>query len=166
MSILQPEVGLLFWMSLSFGIVFFILAKFGFPIILKQVEGRKAFIDESLKAAKEANDKLSKLKEESAQIIAEANREQGRILRKAQEEKNSILREARNEAHEIAQRELDDVKMQIQKERDEAVRAIRKQVALLSIDIAEKVIRKDLDAENEQMAMIDRMLDEVLAHKK
>ena len=166
MSILQPEVGLLFWMCLSFGLVFFILAKYGFPIILKQVEGRKALIDESLKAAKEANEKLSKLKEESALIVAEANREQGRILRKAQDEKNSILNDARHEARDLAQKELDEVKIEIQKERDEAIRAIRKQVALLSVDIAEKVIRKNLNAEKEQMDMIDRMLDEILAHRK
>ena len=166
MSVLQQEVGLLFWMSLSFGIVFFILAKYAFPIIFKQVEGRKAFIDEFLKAAKEANEKLSTLKEESAKIIAEANREQGRILRQAQEEKNSILKDARAEARVLAQKEMDDVKIQIQKERDEAIRAIRTQVALLSVDIAEKVIRKNLDAEKSQMDMIDRMLDEVLDQRK
>lgn len=165
MSLLQPEVGLLFWMLLSFGIVFLILAKYGFPVIINMVEERKKYIDESLEVAKEANEKLAQLKEEANKIVAEANREQGRILRQAQEEKNSIIHEARKEARILAQKELDDVKSQIHREKEEAIRSIRKQVAVLSVDIAEKVIRKNLDSEQEQMAAIDRMLDEVLAHK-
>lgn len=165
MSLLLPEVGLLFWMSLSFGIVLIILSKFGFPVITGMVEKRKSYIDESLKSAQEANEKLIHLQEEASKIVNEANREQGRILRQAQEEKNSIIREARKEARILAQKELDEVKDQIQKEKDEAIRAIRQQVAILSVDIAEKVIRKNLDTESEQMDMIDRMLDEVLAHK-
>ena len=166
MSILLPEVGLLFWMVISFGIVFVILAKYGFPVITNMVEKRKAYIDDSLKIAEEANVKLVQLQDEASRIVNEANREQGRILRQAQEEKNSIIREARKEAKVLAEKELEEIKDQIQKEKDEAIRSIRRQVAILSVDIAEKVIRQNLDTEKEQMGMIDRMLDEVLAHKK
>ena len=165
MALLLPEVGLLFWMSISFGIVLVILSKFGFPIITGMVNKRKSYIDESLNSAQEANEKLIHLQEEAAKIVNEANREQGRILRQAQEEKNSIIRDARKEARILAKQELDEVKDQIQKEKDEAIRAIRRQVAILSVDIAEKVIRKNLDTEPEQMEMIDRMLDEVMARE-
>ena len=85
MSLLLPDSGLLFWMFLSFGIVFVILAKYGFPVIIKMVEGRKTYIDQSLEVAREANAQLSKLKEEGDALVAAANKEQGRILREAME---------------------------------------------------------------------------------
>ena len=80
MSLLLPESGLLFWMLLSFGIVFAVLAKYGFPIIIKMVEDRKVYIDQSLQVAKEANEQLARLKSEGEAIVLSANKEQGRIL--------------------------------------------------------------------------------------
>ena len=161
MSLLLPDSGLLFWMLLSFGVVFVVLAKYGFPVITKMVEGRRTYIDQSLEVAKEANAQLQRLKAESEALVAAANKEQGRILREAMHERDKIIVEARKQAEVAAQKELDDVKKQIQQEK--AIRDIRRQVAVLSVDIAEKVIRKNLDEEHEQMEMIDRMLDEVLA---
>ena len=162
MSLLLPDSGLLFWMFLSFGIVFVVLAKYGFPIIVKMVEGRKTYIDQSLEVAREANAQLSKLKEQGEALVVAANKEQGRILKEAMQERDKIIHEARKQAEAAAQNELDEVKKQIQIEKDEAIRDIRRQVAILSVDIAEKVIRKNLDDKREQMEMIDRMLDEVL----
>mgnify|MGYP001369002702 CR=1 FL=1 len=161
MSLLLPDSGLLFWMFLSFGIVFVVLAKYGFPIIVKMVEGRKTYIDQSLEVAREANAQLSKLKEQGEALVVAANKEQGRILKEAMQERDKIIHEARKQAEAAAQKELDE-KKQIQIEKDEAIRDIRRQVAILSVDIAEKVIRKNLDDKREQMEMIDRMLDEVL----
>lgn len=162
MSLLLPDSGLLFWMFLSFGIVFVVLAKYGFPIIVKMVEGRKTYIDQSLEVAREANAQLAKLKEQGEALVVAANKEQGRILKEAMQERDKIIHEARKQAEAAAQKELDEVKKQIQIEKDEAIRDIRRQVAILSVDIAEKVIRKNLDDKREQMEMIDRMLDEVL----
>ena len=166
MSLLLPDSGLLFWMFLSFGIVFVVLAKYGFPIIVKMVEGRKTYMDKSLEVAREANAQLSKLKEQGEALVVAANKEQGRILKEAMQERDKIIHEARKQAEAAAQKELDEVKKQIQIEKDEAIRDIRRQVAILSVDIAEKVIRKNLDDKREQMEMIDRMLDEVLAASK
>ena len=162
MSLLLPDSGLLFWMFLSFGIVFVVLAKYGFPIIVKMVEGRKTYIDQSLEVAREANAQLSKLKEQGEALVVAANKEQGRSWKEAMQERDKIIHEARKQAEAAAQKELDEVKKQIQIEKDEAIRDIRRQVAILSVDIAEKVIRKNLDDKREQMEMIDRMLDEVL----
>ena len=162
MSLLLPDSGLLFWMFLSFGIVFVVLAKYGFPIIVKMVEGRKTYIDQSLEVAREANAQLSKLREQGEALVVAANKEQGRSLKEAMQERDKIIHEARKQAEAAAQKELDEVKKQIQIEKDEAIRDIRRQVAILSVDIAEKVIRKNLDDKREQMEMIDRMLDEVL----
>lgn len=96
MSLLLPDSGLLFWMFLSFGIVFVILAKYGFPVIIKMVEGRKTYIDQSLEVAREANAQLSKLKQEGDALVAAANKEQGRILREAMEERDKIVHEPVN----------------------------------------------------------------------
>ena len=161
MSLLLPDSGLLFWMLLSFGVVFVVLAKYGFPVLTKMVEERRAYIDQSLEVARQANAQLAKLKEGDA-LIAAANKEQGRIMREAMHERDKIIVEARKHAEALAQKELDDVKQQIQQEKEEAIRDIRRQVAVLSVDIAEKIIRHNLDKEQDQMEMIDRMLDEML----
>lgn len=166
MSLLLPDSGLLFWMLLTFGIVFAVLAKYGFPVIIKMVEDRKAYIDQSLELAKEANAQLAKLKEESDALVVAANKEQGRILKEAMDEREKIIHEARKQAEAAAQKELEAVKEQIRIEKDEAIRDIRRQVAVLSVDIAEKILRVNLDEEKEQMDMIDRMLDEVLTKNK
>jgi F-type H+-transporting ATPase subunit b len=152
-------------MLITFAVVFFILAKYGFPVITKMVEKRKSYIDQSLENAEEANTKLANLKEKSAAIVAQADKEQSRILREATEERNKIIDEARKQAAEAAQKELNTVKEQIRQEKEEAIRSIRRQVAMLSVDIAEKIIRENLSKKDDQMKMIDRMLDEVMANK-
>ena len=160
MSLLIPDTGLLFWMLLSFGIVFFVLAKYGFPVIIKMVEGRKGYIDQSLEVARQANALLSTLKAEGDALIAAANKEQGRILKEAMEEREKIIYDARKQAEAVAHKELNEAKKQIQLEKEEAIRDIRRQIAVLAVDISEKVIRKNLDNKDEQMEMIDRMLEE------
>ena len=156
---------MLFWQVVAFGIVFVILAIYGFPIIVQMVENRKAYISQSLNVAKEANEKLSQLKQESEALVAEANKKQGRILKEAMEERDKIISEDRKQAEKAAQKGLDLGRQQIQAEKEEAIRDIRRQVALLSVDIAEKVLRKSLDSKEAQMDMIDRMLDEVTNNK-
>ena len=86
-------------------------------------------------------------------------------MKEALQERDKIINEARDKAQAAAQKELDDVKKQIQEEKEEAIRDIRKQVAMLSVDIAEKVLREKLNEDGEQMATIDRMLDEVLNNR-
>ena len=161
MSLLVPDSGLLFWMLLSFCIVFFVLAKFGFPIITKMVEERKQYIDHSLIVAKEANEQLANIKAEGESILTKANEEQVRILKEAAEARERIVREAKEQAQIEGGKILAEVRRQIQMEKEDAIRDIRQQVAILSVDIAEKVLRKNLDTDKEQMAMIDRMLDEL-----
>lgn len=165
MSLLVPDSGLLFWMLLSFGIVFFIVARYGFPIIIKMVEERKKYIDQSLDAAKEANRQLTEIKSESEAILAKAHEEQAKVLNEAVAIRDRILKEAKEQALKEGQKQLEEVKKQIAAEKNEAIRDIRRQVASLSVDIAEKVLRKNLDEKQEQMEMIDRLLDEVTVSK-
>ena len=159
MSLLVPDSGLLFWMLLSFGIVFFVLAKYGFPVIVKE------YIDRSLVVAKEANEQLANLKAEGETIMAKAHEEQARILNEAAATRDRIIKEAKEQARIEGDKMMEEVKRQIQAEKEDAIRDIRRQVAVLSVDIAEKVLRKNLDDENKQTAMIDRLLDELTVSK-
>ena len=164
MSLLTPDSGLLFWMVIVFGIVFVILAKYGFPVITRMVDERKQYIDKSLLAAREANEQLAN-KADSEMILAKAHEEQARILNEAVATRERILKEAKTQAQVEGQKLLDEAKKQIQAEKDSAISDIRRQVAVLSVDIAEKVLRKNLDDEKEQMEMIDRLLDELTVSK-
>lgn len=153
-------------MLLSFGIVFVILAKFGFPVIVKMVHTRQDFIDQSLKSAKEANEQLAKVKESSDALIAQANREQGRILREAAAERDKIIAEAQDKARLAGEKELEEVRRQIKQEKEAAINSIRSQVAVLSVQVAEKIIRQKLSDSKEQAEMLDRMIDKVIEEAK
>ena len=161
MSLLLPESGLLFWMVLSFGIVVFILAKYGFPVIIKMVEDRKLFIDESLLVAQRAHDELNKVKSEGEIIVNNARKEQVRILTETTQTRDLLIKEAKEKAGVEASKLIDEARKQILMEKEDAIRDIRRQVAELSVDIAEKVLRGKLDKKDEQMDMINRLLDEI-----
>jgi len=160
-SILTPDLGLLFWMLLAFLIVFFVLAKYAFPWITNSVEERKNFIDESLKNAREANEKLANIKAESETILREAREQQAQIIKEAMATRDSIVAEARTKASDEGRRLLEDAKKQIDAEKDNALRDIRSQVADLSVQIAEKVIRRELEPAGEQEKYIDRLISDV-----
>ena len=160
-SILTPDFGLLFWMLLAFGVVFFLLAKYGFPAITKAVEDRKNYIDESLKNAREANEKLANVKAESESILKAAHEQQARIIKEAMATRDNIIAEARNKAQTEGHQLFEEAKKQIVAEREHALRDIRSQVADLSVLIAEKVIRRQLDNAEEQEKYIDRILNDM-----
>ena len=151
MDLLIPSTGLLFWMSLTFLVVLFILWKFGFPVITGMVAERKAFIDDSLRKAHEANEKLANIQKEGESILQEAREKQAQILKEAA---------ARVEGARL----LDDARAAIEQEKKAAIADIRKQVATLSVEIAEKVLRQNLQGDKAQMDLINRMLDDVSAN--
>ena len=166
MSLLIPDSGLLFWMTLVFVIVFFILLKWGFPVITNMVNERKAFIDESLKNAHEANVKLTNIKLESENLLQEARDKQAAILKEASDTRTAILEKAQTEAKDEGARLIEEAKAQIQNQKEAAIREIRSQVAVLSVQVAEKILREKLSTDDAQMKMIERLLDEVSVDKE
>lgn len=160
MSLITPDFGLLFWMVVIFGIVFFLLAKFGFPVITKAVQTRSDHIADSLKAAEEAQARLASLAQEQAKMIEETRLEQSRILKEASESRERIIAQAKEEAAAEAAKLLDHAKVEIAAERESAIRDIRRQVAMISVEVAEKIVRKDLEGDAAQQGLIDRMVDE------
>lgn len=157
---MTPDFGLLFWMLLAFLIVFFLMAKYGFPVITKMVEDRKNYIDESLQKAHEANERLAHIQQESERILNEARTRQAEILSQAKATGDSIVREAREKAQNEGAKLLLDAKAQIATEKENALRDIRQTVAEISVSIAEKVVRQRLSADAEQQKFIEKMLDE------
>ena len=160
-AILTPDLGLLFWMLLAFAVIFFVLAKYGFPAITNMVDERSRYIDESLKKAHEASERLENIKQEGEAILQEAREKQALILKEAAETREAIVEKAQEKAREESARLLEDAKMQISAEKQNAIRDIRSQVAELSVQIAEKILRDKLSSDAAQMDMIDRLLDEI-----
>ena len=165
MSLITPDFGLFFWMTVVFLAVFFILWKYGFPVIIKMENDRMAFIDESLKNAREANERLANIKIESEAILQEAHTKQAEILKEAAATRDAIVNDAKDKANIEGARISEDARQLIQKEKEAAIADIRKQVAQLSVEVAEKILRKELSSENKQMDMISRLLDEVTVSK-
>lgn len=167
MSLITPDFGLLFWMTIVFLIVLGIVSKFGFKVIVKMVNDRKDYIDSSLQKAHEANKKLANIKVESDALLQEARERQAAILKEAAATRDAIVEKAQDKAHEESNRLLTEAKVEIENQRQAAVSDIRKQVATLSVEIAEKVLREKLGDEKIQMDLIERMLDEIsLSNKK
>lgn len=147
MSLITPDFGLLFWMTIVFLIVLGIVSKFGFKVIVKMVNDRKDYIDSSLQKAHEANNKLANIKVESDALLQEARERQAAILKEAAATRDAIVEKAQDKAHEESNRLLTEAKVEIENQRLAAVSDIRKQVATLSVEIAEKVLREKLGDE-------------------
>ena len=162
MQLITPDAGLLFWMVVIFGLVFFLLAKFGFPIITGMVEKRNTTIEKSLKDAREIEARMGQMVEEHARMLDEARKEQAQILREATDTRNKILATAKDEAREEAAKILAEARTEIEAEKEAALRDVRKEVAVLSVSIAEKILRKELSEDKEQREYIDRMVDETV----
>jgi F-type H+-transporting ATPase subunit b len=165
-AIPTPDLGLLFWMLLAFAVVFFVLAKYGFPAIINMVDERKKYIDDSLKKAHEASERLENIKQESEAILQDAREKQAQILREAAESRDAIVEQAQVKAREEGARLLDDARVAIEQEKKAAIADIRKQVATLSVEVAEKILRKNLSGDQAQMDLIERMLDDVSSNNK
>lgn len=161
MGLLQPEAGVLFWMTLAFAVVFIVLARYGFPVIVRAIEERKAYIDRSLEEARAAERKLRELDAEGQAVRAAAERERGRILREATETRDALLAEARRRADEEGARIVAAAREKAEGEREAILQDARHQVALLSIAITEKMLRERLDDEASQTRLAEKMLDEM-----
>ena len=148
-------------MTLTFLIVLCILWKFGFPVITNMVQERKAFIDDSLRKAHEANERLANIQKEGESILQEAREKQAQILKEAAATRDAIVEKAQDKARQEGARLMEDARVAIEQEKKAAIADIRKQVSTLSVEIAEKILRQNLKSDKAQMDLIDRMLDEV-----
>ena len=161
MGLLQPEPGLLIWMTLSFLIVVVLLCKFGFPVILKALDSRKDYIRTSLESAEEARQKLDNLQAEMDSVRKDAEVQKTEILKSAAETREKILDEARRRASEESERIISAAKASAEVEREAILRDARHQVALISIAISEKILRGKLEDRQSQTTLAEKLLAEM-----
>ena len=162
MNLVTPDAGLLFWMVVIFGLLFFLLWKFGFPVITSMVEKRNATIEKSLKDAHAIEAQMAGMLAEHAQMLEDARKEQAQILREAADTRSKMIADAKEQAREEAAKILAEARSEIEAEKEAALRDVRKEVAVLSVSIAEKILRKELSEDKEQREYIDRMVDETV----
>ncbi|MBP5573349.1 MAG: F0F1 ATP synthase subunit B [Bacteroidales bacterium] len=160
MELFLPESGLMIWMLIGFLIVLFILAKVGWPMIMGAVDKRNQHISDSLVAAKEANDALAGIEAAKEKAIAEQQAEQVRIINESQELRKQLLEEARTEARAEAEKIVADARLKIQKEQEEAMNQIKAEVITLSVDIAEKLLQRELADKDAQSRYVEEILKE------
>ncbi len=161
MELVKPEFGLVFWMTLSFLIVVFILSKFAWGPILNSLKDRETSIEDALNAAKKAKDEVANMKAENEALLQEARQERDRMMKEARDTKDAIVAEARSKAKSESDRLLAMARESIQNEKMAAITELKNQVATLSIEIAEKVIRQQLANDEKQKALVTELLKDV-----
>ena len=160
MNLITPDSGLVVWMTIIFAIVFFILAKFGFPVITSMVKKRNDKIHDSLAAARLAEEQLATLAQQQQELLEKARVEQAALLKDAAAARDNLIAQAKQQAKEEADKIIQNARLEIAAEREDALRDVRRQVAEISLDVAEKVIRKTLQDTGEQAQLVDRLVEE------
>jgi len=161
MQLVTPDIGLLFWMLLSFGIVFFLLKKFAWKPILNMLHEREQSIEQALKTAEKAKADIEKMQADNERIINEAYSEREKIFSDAQKIKEKIVGEARELAIKEKDKILNDARLTIEAEKNAAIRDMRNVAAELSVQIAEKLIRHELSNDQKQKKLVERMISEM-----
>ncbi|CAD7814273.1 ATP synthase subunit b [Chryseobacterium aquaeductus] len=159
MGIIEPGIGLLFWMTLTFAILLFILAKFAWKPIVNAVNDREASIVDALNQAKLAKKEMEDLKSDNERIIREAKIERDSILKEAREIKDRIVGEAKDVAKAEGDKIIDAAKHTIQTEKNAAMSEIRTQIGTLSVNIAESILQKNLEKTEAQDELVQNYLN-------
>ena len=161
MNLLLPDSGLLFWMTIIFAIVFFIVAKFGFPVITGMAGKRADKIAEGLRKAEEAEKQFEELSTRCELMLKETKEKQAAILKEASAQSEQIVAKAKLQAQDEAAKLIENARAQIQAEREGVMRELRREVASISVSIAEKVVRKELSSDQAQKDYLNTLVDEV-----
>ena len=158
MDLFLPESGLMIWMLIAFLIVLAILAKVGWPLIMGAVEQRNTHISDSLLAAEEANNALAGIEQKRQEAMAEAQAEQIKMMKENQDLKTQLIEEAKAQARREAEKIVADARLKIEKEQAEAMAQMKSEVIALSVDIAEKLLQRELSDKPSQTAYIEELL--------
>jgi F-type H+-transporting ATPase subunit b len=160
-SLIEPGIGLIFWTSITFLLLLFILGKFAWKPILNAIKTREENISSALKSAEAALNDMRELKAANEVILNQARTERDSMLKEARETKDSIVAEAKHKAQSEADRILSSAREQIANEKNAAVAELKKQVAVLSIEIAEKILKSELSNDEKQKALVSNLMKDV-----
>lgn len=161
MNLVMPEFGLFFWMMVSFGIVLFILKKFAWKPILNALREREESIDKALRSADRAKEEMAALKADNERILKEARIEREMMLREAKAMSDKIVSDAKQKSLEEADKIIETTRQNIETEKMAALEDVKKQIALLSVKIAEKVLRDKFADPAQQKAYVDKLIEEI-----
>lgn len=161
MEIIQPGIGLIIWMTLSFAIVLWVLAKFAWKPIMKALHERETSIDEALNAANKAKKEMKKLLFSNEQLLKEAKEERDAILRAGRKVRDSIIDESKTKANEEANKIVESAKERIEHEKMAATTNLKNQLAVLSIEIAEKILKKELSDNIKQKEFVNDLIKDI-----
>ena len=161
MNLVEPQVGLIFWMTLSFLILLFILKKFAWKPILNSLHEREQTIEDALTKAEKTKKEMAELVADHERLLTEAKAERDVILKEAREAKDSIIEEAKTRAASEEQRLLTIAREAIHNEKMAAVTYLKNEVAAMSIIISEKLLRQKLDNGEDQKRHIEELLKDV-----
>jgi len=155
------SIGLFFWQTIIFVILIFLLKKFAWSPILKAVNDREQGIKDALDSAEAAKKEMQSLQADNEKIMKEARAERDSLLKEARDLKNSMISQAKDEAKSEAQKIIESANEAILNEKNAAVSDIKKQVASLSIEIAEKLLKEKLSDDNKQMKIVEDLIKDV-----
>jgi F-type H+-transporting ATPase subunit b len=158
MDLITPEIGLFFWQTVVFIILLFLMAKFAWKPILNSVRNREQSINDALASAENARKEMQNLKSDNEQLLKEARAERDAILKEARELKEKVIADASEEAKAKSDKIVADAKRSIELEKKSAMAELKNHVAELSVEIAEKIVRKELSDKNQQHQMIEKMI--------
>lgn len=161
MDLITPEFGLFVWQTVVFLILIFLMAKFAWKPILGAVRQREESINDALASAEKARKEMQNLQADNEKLLQEARVERDAILKEAREIKEKVISDAAGEAQAKADKIVAQAQVTIQNEKNAAVAEIKNQVAELSIQIAEKVVRRELSSKEKQERLVEEMLDDV-----
>jgi len=158
MNLVTPDVGLIFWSALFFLVLLFVLGKFAWPAILSAIRARNESIRNALDAAEKAKKEMKELQADNEKILAEAKAERDALLREAKEVKEKIIAEAKEQAGLEAKKLIRGARESIRSEKAAAINDLKKQVAGLSVDIAEKILRTKLKETKAQKELVSKLI--------
>ncbi len=161
MDLLNPSIGLIFWMLLGFGILFFILAKYAWPVITKSITSREQKIEEQLNQAALAREEMRNLKSEHEALLIKAKDERDQILADARKIRDKLYEESKEKAYQEAQHIVAEAKNAIHFEKMKAMIEIKNEIAQLSIEIAEKVLKQELSNKEEQEKLVHQWMKDI-----
>jgi F-type H+-transporting ATPase subunit b len=161
MDLLTPGIGLIFWTTFIFFLLLIILRVFAWKPILNAVKNRETSIKSALDSAEKAKEDMKKLLAKNEEILQKARQEREILLKEAREVKEKIIAEAKEKAQEEAAKLIESARLNIKNEKTAAIAEIKAQVAILSVDIAEKILREKLAQNKEQDALISRLINDV-----
>lgn len=161
MELVKPEFGLIFWMVISFGLILFILKKFAWKPILDMLHEREASIQNALDSAEKAKEEMKALQSSNEKILADARNERDLLLKDAREIREKMISDAKGIATKEGERMLTIARENIQNEKMSAITELKNQVATLSIEIAEKILKSELSSDEKQKSLVNTLLKDV-----